>query len=503
MSYQIQDKISEGSYGICYKGHDGKGKQYCFKKGYHKNNISGFGNMRELDILSRFSGESFFNKLVNIIIEYVKYSENQSITFVLELADMDGRKFLKERKFCTFQNLILLSMELLLAVEYLHWNKITHRDIKPSNMLIFNVSGTPHLRLCDFGFSNFLSNLSVTTPGIVTANYRAPEIIWEVPDYGYQSDIWSVGCTIYEMFTGKMLIYNVDDNSSALFDAILRKVPNKFEEHLSLYQREGRVNIRYALPSKNSNFMTKFKKVSFYHDRDYTIWKNLETLLLKTFNYNYRERLKASDCLGFELFKEHQNVINEKLSFKSHVPVLDIITIIKNEELYEMKKDTYMSLLKNEKFIRKLPLRIFFHALDLSNRYFNKYPQINEVEKVVRASLYFVEKYFSTLCFPMSVKFFFEVPKGEKEYFFYESLHKWIFDFEKRVLDIIYEKNHNYCFYRMGLYEMADLYDIKLTNQQLYNMFIEFLNLKSYNYKSYRAMFRQIYHQIIDPKYIF
>ena len=49
------------------------------------------------------------------------------------------------------------------------------------------------------------------TPYLVSRFYRAPEIVLGVP-YGYAIDVWAIGCTLFELFTGKILFQGRNNN---------------------------------------------------------------------------------------------------------------------------------------------------------------------------------------------------------------------------------------------------------------------------------------------------
>lgn len=87
--------------------------------------------------------------------------------------------------------------ELCQAVYYLHTQNILHRDIKPSNIFIA-VDGK--IKLGDFGISTFKRELM--TPQTCTKNYRAPELFFGLKEYNLSIDIWSLGCTLIELYTG-------------------------------------------------------------------------------------------------------------------------------------------------------------------------------------------------------------------------------------------------------------------------------------------------------------
>ncbi|KAG5637187.1 hypothetical protein H0H81_005444 [Sphagnurus paluster] len=102
--------------------------------------------------------------------------------------------------------------QLFLALSLLRKTNIMHADIKPDNILV-NEHKTV-LKLCDLGSASDASENDIT-PYLVSRFYRAPEIILGVP-YDPSLDIWSVGCTLYELFTGKILFPGRSNNQMLL-----------------------------------------------------------------------------------------------------------------------------------------------------------------------------------------------------------------------------------------------------------------------------------------------
>ena len=93
------------------------------------------------------------------------------------------------------------------AVAYLHNLKppIVHRDIKPANVMVARATHTT--KLCDMGLGKLKSvqsrtqTTSQSVPG--TPSYMAPECLVEKQKATTQSDVWSLGCTLLELFTEK------------------------------------------------------------------------------------------------------------------------------------------------------------------------------------------------------------------------------------------------------------------------------------------------------------
>ncbi|CAG0879866.1 unnamed protein product [Cyprideis torosa] len=103
---------------------------------------------------------------------------------------------------------------LCLVFESLHLNL---REVNESKIV---------LKLCDFG-SSMLSTENELTPYLVSRFYRAPEVILGIP-YDYSIDLWSSACTIYELYTGKILFPGKTNNQMLkLFMDLKGKAPNK------------------------------------------------------------------------------------------------------------------------------------------------------------------------------------------------------------------------------------------------------------------------------------
>ncbi|NXH77343.1 M3K19 kinase, partial [Hydrobates tethys] len=127
------------------------------------------------------------------------------------------------------------TQQILQGVAYLHDNCVVHRDIKGNNVMLMP-NGV--VKLIDFGCARRLAwvSLSGTHSEMLksvhgTPYWMAPEVINE-SGYGRKSDIWSVGCTVFEMATGKPPLASMDRIAAMFYigahRGLMPSLPDRF-----------------------------------------------------------------------------------------------------------------------------------------------------------------------------------------------------------------------------------------------------------------------------------
>ncbi|XP_018098699.1 serine/threonine-protein kinase Nek1 isoform X2 [Xenopus laevis] len=197
--YVKVNKIGEGSFGkaILVKSKE-DGKQYVIKEiGISKmSSKEREESRREVAVLANM-------KHPNIVQYQESFEENGCLYIVMDYCEGgDLFKRINSQKGVLFSEDQILGwfVQLCLALKHVHDRKILHRDIKSQNIFLTK-GGT--IQLGDFGIARVLnSTVELARTCIGTPYYLSPEICENRP-YNNKSDIWALGCVLYEMCTLK------------------------------------------------------------------------------------------------------------------------------------------------------------------------------------------------------------------------------------------------------------------------------------------------------------
>jgi len=137
------------------------------------------------------------------IIDYLScVIEHNELTVVMELAahgDMAGliKTAAKAAQPLTEAVVWRHFSQIADALAYMHEKRVMHRDIKPANVF---VTETNHVKLGDLGVGrHFSSKTDMVHSTVGTPYYMSPECIQGKTGYDFKSDLWSLGCLLYEM----------------------------------------------------------------------------------------------------------------------------------------------------------------------------------------------------------------------------------------------------------------------------------------------------------------
>ena len=289
--FNILSKIGEGSYSTVLKVQRIEdGNIYALKrvKFYKLSEKEKENALNEIRILA-----SVKNKNVISYKEAFFDEKDSSLGIVMEYADKgDLFQLITERKktknYFTEQEVWKIFIQLLNGLKALHDFKILHRDIKSANVFLFKGG------ICKLGDLNVSKvarkGLGYTQTG--TPYYASPEV-WEEKPYDSKSDVWSLGCVMYETITLRPPFQA--KSMEELYKKVMRgnypRIPTKYSEDLSdaiklMIQVEAGARpsceelLKMPMITKRIEFFNNNKDIDITEEQNESINKKFE--LLKT-----------------------------------------------------------------------------------------------------------------------------------------------------------------------------------------------------------------------------
>ncbi|PYH28905.1 kinase-like protein [Aspergillus neoniger CBS 115656] len=193
--------IGLGVYGLVCSAHDQiTGQAVAIKKVIKPFETATVAKrtFREVKLLKHFRHENLIG-LCDIFV-----SPLEDIYLVTELLATDLNRLMRSKPLEP-QFVQYFTYQILRGLKYIHSAGVIHRDLKPSNIL---VNENCDLKICDFGLARVKEHQM--TGYVSTCYYRAPEIMLTWQRYGVEVDLWSTGCILAEMLSGKPLFPGKD-----------------------------------------------------------------------------------------------------------------------------------------------------------------------------------------------------------------------------------------------------------------------------------------------------
>ena len=230
--FQIINKLGEGAYSMVYK-----------VKRIIDNQIYALKKVKLLN-LSEKEKENSLNEVrilasvkSNFVVSYKEAffdEKDNTLCLVMEFADNGDlyQKIVSHKKSANFMeesDIWRIFIQLVKGLKALHDLKILHRDMKSANVFLFS-NGCA--KLGDLNVSKVARRgLGYTQTG--TPYYASPEV-WKDKPYDHKSDVWSLGCVLYEMITLRPPFRAKD--MEGLFNKVckgeINKIPEKFSDDL-------------------------------------------------------------------------------------------------------------------------------------------------------------------------------------------------------------------------------------------------------------------------------
>ncbi|XP_067139340.1 serine/threonine-protein kinase PRP4 homolog isoform X1 [Centruroides vittatus] len=225
--YTVYGYTGQGVFSNVIRARDmARGNNDVAVKIIRNNEVMHKTGLKELEMLRRLNDADPDDKF-HCLRLFRHFFHKQHLCLVFEPLSMNLREVLKKYGKDVGLHIKAVrsySQQLFLALKLMKRCNILHADIKPDNILV-NESKLV-LKLCDFGSASHVAENDIT-PYLVSRFYRAPEIILGL-GYDFGIDMWSVGCTLYELYTGKIMFAGKSNNQMLKFFMDLKgKFPNK------------------------------------------------------------------------------------------------------------------------------------------------------------------------------------------------------------------------------------------------------------------------------------
>ncbi|EIN08340.1 CMGC/MAPK protein kinase [Punctularia strigosozonata HHB-11173 SS5] len=308
--YQVLDVVGEGAYGIvCSAVHRPSGRKVAIKKiAPFEHSMFCLRTLRELKLLKFLSEAGVSENIISIldIIKPPSLEAFKEVYLIQELMETDMHRVIRTQDLSD-DHAQYFTYQTLRALKALHSADVIHRDLKPSNLLL---NANCDLKVCDFGLARSVKTAEPSgtetgfmTEYVATRWYRAPEIMLTFKQYTKAIDVWSVGCILAEMLSGKPLFPGRDYHHQLTLILDVLGTPT-LDEFYAITTRRSRDYIR-ALPfRKKRPFAQLFPNAS----------KEAVDFLTKTLTFDPKKRITVEDALAHPYLEAYHDPDDEPVA---------------------------------------------------------------------------------------------------------------------------------------------------------------------------------------------
>ncbi|KAL4958281.1 kinase-like domain-containing protein [Aspergillus filifer] len=208
--YHVTQNLGKGMFSSVVRAMDSETNKLVAIKIIRQNDTMKKAGLKEINILEQLQEADPDDKKHMIKFER-SFEHKGHLCMVFENLSMNLREVLKKFGRDVGLNLRAIrayAQQIFLGLSLMRKCNILHADLKPDNLLVNEQRNI--LKVCDLGSASPAGDNEIT-PYLVSRFYRAPEIILGIP-YDYAIDVWSIGCTLFELYTGKILFTGRNNN---------------------------------------------------------------------------------------------------------------------------------------------------------------------------------------------------------------------------------------------------------------------------------------------------
>lgn len=231
--YKVTQNLGRGMFASVIRAIDTTTGESVAIKIVRNNESMRKAGMKEIDILQNITMNDPEDKM-QVVRLYRSFDHKSHLCMVFENLSMNLREVLKKYGRdvgISLKSIRAYAQQLFRGLSLLRKCQLIHADLKPDNILVNEARSA--VKICDLGSASPITE-NATAPYLVSRFYRAPEVILGIP-YDYGIDMWSIGCTLFELHTGKILFTGRNNNNMLRTIMECRgKFPNKLLRRGSL-----------------------------------------------------------------------------------------------------------------------------------------------------------------------------------------------------------------------------------------------------------------------------